>query len=459
MISLKRVWLQIINAIGIRTSYTAMDVFGCPECPPQNCPTFIERDVHRRFQNAVKNNNIIVVFGESRQGKTWTIEKYCPEQLRIGCTASKTVLQLKRDMLDVLGIKIRTVQHSITEELKEGSAAATSIGLEMVGTVGVDTSSTISRSETLKTEYQTVDLENDTEFLSTVASKAQGKYYVFDNFHYLPPLVQKDFCSLLKEFNYHGIKIIIVGVWKEASRITAMAPDLVNRCEHVDIGSWTEEELDQVISRGERALNIVLDDKSKQIFKRCCANNIGIFKTFLLKLVQAYGIDKTVYSKQFLNNPEITATVMKAAIAEVYAPLQDRIKNLALPQRNKKDSKHMRLKIVIAILSLIQEMDIEQIQRGILNQSIQAKMDLICDQNKEPRIPNSNMIQELGVLHEREENRQAGANFIPLFYYDKANRKLLIIEPTLYEIKEYDPNLITEIIISIKDAEKEHAMR
>ena len=69
------------------------------------------------------------------------------------------------------------------------------------------------------------------------------------------------------------------------------------------------------------------------------------------------------------------------------------------------------------------------------------------------------MIQELGVLHEREENRQAGANFIPLFYYDKANRKLLIIEPTLYEIKEYDPNLITEIIISIKDVEKEHAMR
>lgn len=25
-----------------RTEYSLMDTFGCPECPPQNCPTFLE---------------------------------------------------------------------------------------------------------------------------------------------------------------------------------------------------------------------------------------------------------------------------------------------------------------------------------------------------------------------------------------------------------------------------------
>lgn len=53
----------------IRKDYTLLDTFGCPECPPQDCPTFLERNVHRNFQNALKSYNIIVVFGESRQGK------------------------------------------------------------------------------------------------------------------------------------------------------------------------------------------------------------------------------------------------------------------------------------------------------------------------------------------------------------------------------------------------------
>lgn len=85
-----------------RTEYSLMDTFGCPECPPQNCPTFLERDVHQKFQNAIKSYNIVVVYGESRQGKTWTIERYCPAQLRIGCNASMTVEQLKKEMLNLL---------------------------------------------------------------------------------------------------------------------------------------------------------------------------------------------------------------------------------------------------------------------------------------------------------------------------------------------------------------------
>lgn len=90
-------------------NYSSTEVFGCPECPPQNCPTFIERNIHKRFKDAINNYNIIVVYGESRQGKTWTIERYCPCQLRIGCTSSKSIFQLKRDMLDVLGIKFRLI--------------------------------------------------------------------------------------------------------------------------------------------------------------------------------------------------------------------------------------------------------------------------------------------------------------------------------------------------------------
>lgn len=439
--------------------YSVTDTFGCPECPPQDCPTFVERNIHRRFKDAIASNNIIVVYGESRQGKTWTIERYCPNQLRIGCTSSKNVLQLKRDMLDVLGIKVRQVEHSITEEVRAGSSASSKVGGEMIVAAGLDANISTGRSETLKTEYTTVDIGNDIEFLQIIKEKSRGQYYIFDNFHYLPQTVQKDFCSLLKEFNYHNVKVIIVGVWKEASRITAMAPDLVNRCEHIDIGSWYSGELDEVIRKGESALNISIGLDAQRQFKECCANNIGIFKTFLLKLVQEYNIVGTQDKLIILDNEEKLANVMQNVINEAYAPLMDRIKNLALPQRNKKDSKRMRLKIVISVLKLIKDMDINKTQTGIPLERIKSGVDDICRQTSENLIDISNITQELGLIHLREENRQTGGNFIPLFYFDKANRKLLVIEPTLYEIKSYKSTLIDDIIKDILDTEKEYLSR
>ena len=58
----------------------------------------------------------------------------------------------------------------------------------------------------------------------------------------------------------------------------------------------------------------------------------------------------------------------------------------------------------------------------------------------------SNLTQELGMLHLREENKNAKSNFISLFFFDKANKKLLVLEPTIYMIKNYSVQLIQNII-------------
>lgn len=425
--------------------YTLLDTFGCPECPPQDCPTFLERSVHKKFQNALMSYNIIVVYGESRQGKTWTIERYCPSQLRIGCDASMTLDQIKKEMLHVIGLDIHTVEHSVTEGYTEGCSVASNIGAEMLMSAGMDASLSATHSETLKTTYATVDLTKNIEFLETLKKNSEGQYYVFDNFHYLSPTVQQQFCSLLKEFNYHGIKVIIVGVWKDASRITALAPDLLNRCAHIDIGTWTEEELETVAEKGARALNIEIDTDAKSLFIRCAAHNIGIFKDFVQKYCQEFGIIQTQRTKTSLIKKGSTTKVAEEVISEAYTPLHDRIINLAMPQRERKDSKRMRLKIIIAVLQLIVEDDAIRTQGGIHLNTIKEKLDTLCTYWKEDLIGISNLTQELGLIHLREENRQTGTNFIPLFYFDKANKKMLVLEPTVYVIKEYNESLLSNI--------------
>ncbi len=441
--------------------YSLIDTFGCTEIPPQNCPTFLEREVHQQFKNALNSVNIIVVYGESRQGKTWTIERYCPEQMRIGCNAEMSVTDIKIEMLHLVNTNVLQIEHTVTDEYSEGerlsienegdiSASAVGISAQLKNTAGIDSTNSRAHKETIKTNYPTVDLSNSGEFYQILQERASGKYYVFDNFHYLQPETQKNFCSLLKEFNYRGIKIIIVGVWKDASRITSLAPDLLNRCAHIDIGSWNKKELDKVIELGERALNITLGDYPKTLFTKCCVNNIGILKDFIQKYCQEFDVYETQQTKRLLDDEIVASKVAQQVIEEAFKPLHDRAINLALPQRVKKDSKHMRQKIVISILQLIVDSNIDDTQEGISIADISAEMAQLSENINDEHINISNLTQELGLIHEREENRQAGNNFIPLFFFDKANKRLLVLEPTIYEIKAYNPALLVNIIDDIK---------
>lgn len=458
------IWIKkLLGTIKAKKMYSLIDTFGCTEVPPQDCPTFLERSVHRQFKNALKSYNIIVVYGESRQGKTWTIERYCPNQLRIGCNAEMDIRALKEEMLHLVNTEVLQVEHTITDEYSEGESSSavieggmhadTQLGIsgQLKSSAGLDTSASHAHKETVKTSYPTVDMTSSAEFVDVIKAKSNGKFFVFDNFHYLHPSVQQQFCSLLKEFNYKGIKIIIVGVWKDASRITSLASDLLNRCQHIDIGSWNDEELEMVVEKGEQALNIEIAGKAKELYKTCCAKNIGIFKDFLQKYCQRFDIEQTQSAKKVLDSVETARDVANEVVLEAFKPLRDRAVNLALPQRVKKDSKHMRQKIVIAIMELIVNNDIEIIQQGIGINSIAAQIDKLCEELGDEKINISNLTQELGLIHLREENRQTGSNFIPLFFYDRSNKKLLVIEPTIYEIKAYNIRLLEDIIVELKE--------
>lgn len=449
---------KILRKIRKPAVYTLYDTFGCPEKPPTQCPTFLERDVHKSFQAATRSYNVIIVYGESRQGKTWTIEKYCPEQLRIGCNSSMKLADIKREMLHVIGVDVRQIEHSITEEVSSNKIANLSGNIsnkknyKLNLNAEMDNEHGSAHKETLKTSYLTVDINNLREFLDTICSKTVGKYFVFDNFHYLAPTVQQEFCSLLKEFNYRGIKVIIVGVWKDASRITAMAPDLINRCGHIDIGTWSDKELLEVAQKGEKALNIQIEPKIVQKFVNCSANNIGIFKDFMQKYCQKLCITQTETQELKVDDFSLADEATKEVVEEAYAPLHDRIINLAKPQRKRKESKRMRQRIIIALLTLILENNSIKVQSGFALSEVKDCMDKLSRIDGEEPIGISNLTQELGVIHEREENRDTNRNFIPLFYYDKANKKVLVLEPTIYEIKSFDKAKISEITKELKES-------
>ena len=95
--------------------------------------------------------------------------------------------------------------------------------------------------------------------------------------------------------------------------------------------------------------------------------------------------------------------------------------------------------------------DEDETQAGFSINDIKKEVDKISAEVGEESVGISNLAQELGIIHTREENRQTGKNFISLFYYDKANKRLLVLEPTIYEIKSYRPELIKDIATELMD--------
>ena len=86
----------------------------------------------------------------------------------------------------------------------------------------------------------------------------------------------------------------------------------------------------------------------------------------------------------------INSKSCRKVIAEAFTPLHDRVINLALPQRDRKGSKRMRLKIIIAILQLIIEDADSSSQAGIHLNIIKSKLDTLCSEWKEDQIGISN---------------------------------------------------------------------
>ena len=100
------------------------EVFGVSAKP---ILSYVERgEVDTRFEEALKSDKQIVVYGSSKQGKTALVSKYLPydKNLLVSLTPKTTVLDIYQTLLSSSGIKIATgVSEKRSSEAGMGFAA------------------------------------------------------------------------------------------------------------------------------------------------------------------------------------------------------------------------------------------------------------------------------------------------------------------------------------------------
>lgn len=122
-----------------------------------------------------------------------------------------------------------------------------------------------------------LDPDDPNDIIAALRSVEFGGYIVLEDFHYLPLETQEAFAVALKTFHEASQYVfIIVGVWLDENRLVQHNGDLTGRVNTVNADAWTPAELEEVITKGEKLLNIEFAGEFKTALIERCFESVWV---------------------------------------------------------------------------------------------------------------------------------------------------------------------------------------
>ncbi|HBE86429.1 MAG TPA: hypothetical protein DDW53_15140, partial [Lachnoclostridium sp.] len=197
------------------------EVFGVSRKPVLS---YIERqEVDGSFENALRSDKQIIVYGASKQGKTALVSKYLPysECLAVSCSPKSQVSDIYKSILRKLGIEILTdKQKSKSGDVEIGAVAKIKSKLPFLAAAEIEGSAKVNALAEQQLNYRSIEfnLELPQDIFDLYKQANSDKFVILENFHYLSSDVQKQLAFDLRTFQELGLRFIILGVWKEKNR-------------------------------------------------------------------------------------------------------------------------------------------------------------------------------------------------------------------------------------------------
>jgi hypothetical protein len=156
------------------------------------------------------------------------------------------------------------------------------------------------------------------------------KFVVLEDFHYLPNDIQKDFSFALKVFHENSkICFIIVGVWREKNRLIYFNGDLTNRVTSIDVDTWSNESLTQVLHAGEKVLNIKFDDTTAKNLVSASSNAVSLLQEGCYKICELENISEKQAIKICIGQNADVQELMKTIVNDQAARYHAFINNFS----------------------------------------------------------------------------------------------------------------------------------
>lgn len=259
--------------------------------------SYVERQkVDDKFKDALKTDKQVIVYGSSKQGKTALVKKYInyEDNIVISLSPKSALKDIYQSMLRKSGVVLKTSYTEGTGEQTKVRAKASiqgAVALVLKGKfeAGIDKGS-INKIEDNFEEIE-FNLELPDDVADLMHQTGDKKVVILENFHYLPEELQRTFAYDLRTFQDLKVRFVILGVWKEANRLSQYNGELQDRVYEIPVEPWEPHDFERIAKKGESLLNISF---STEIIKSCIDNafsSVGVFQELLKTTCQESKVD------------------------------------------------------------------------------------------------------------------------------------------------------------------------
>lgn len=296
-------------------SYSVEEVF-----VPSGFPihTYISRPIIEKDIQIAKlhRSKHILIYGGSKMGKSnlWRKSFSDQEVIKIPINSTKTLDDIYSELLYELQAfytsergKSTTITSSLLGELQSKVATLFNARAQ----ASIQSSRTESEKE-VPVATPLIGCNLVTRFL-----KPSGKRVVLEDFHYANEDVKKRLSEDLKAFSDDGQQFIMLSVQYKNTEMTLYNPDLTGRIIGIQVGTFSESDLGQIIQKGTELLNI---EFSKEVTKQIIEESMqsaALTQEICLRMCLELDIISTCTKKQIIDDVNLVARACES-IAKNY---------------------------------------------------------------------------------------------------------------------------------------------
>jgi hypothetical protein len=422
------------------------EVFGVSAKPVLS---YVKREeVDTRFEEALKSDKQIIVYGSSKQGKTALVSKYLPyeKNMLVSLTPKTTVLDMYHTILSEAGIQIlEGTSEKRSSEASVGFSARVKAIIPIFGSGEAGTQGGVKAGSGREQKFREVPInlelpQHIADLLKRVGSK---KWIILENFHYLNDEIQKQFAFDLRAFQELGVRFVVLGVWREKNRMAQFNGDLLDRVLEVPVEPWTDLNFRRVAEKGARDLNISFNDDILRAAIEASFSSIGVFQELLKGICSDHGVTETRKELTRLDDLRKLAHTIDNKAADYAARHQRALEAIAAGHTSggaKGDLPPLYLPYYL--VRVVLEGGYEGIANGMRRSDIHERIRAIHHRGEDVRASDmSNLLAGLANLQSVKSISP------PIIDYDSQNRLLQVVDSTFYFfIKNSDPKEILESI-------------
>ncbi|ELQ00585.1 AAA family ATPase [Pseudomonas syringae] len=212
-------------------------------------------------QSILEEGTLCLLTGSSKTGKTSLYKKVLAEldkvPIKIRCNDSLKPDEFWSRPLEELDFsRLKSIEDGATTTIGGSVAGSGALGWEWLGKITATLTASASRASAEKEVKEAILAKPSPSHLVPLLQKSNA-VLVVEDFHYLHKDTQREIFQQWKVFTDEGVSVIVVGTTHHGVDLANANPDLVGRISHIELGRWSDSDLQAIAQRGLKKLNVI----------------------------------------------------------------------------------------------------------------------------------------------------------------------------------------------------------